>query len=206
MNLIERIWSKTTRGGPDECWPWNGDLGSKGHPQIGTCINGKKGTKSVRRLVWAHVTNSTPSKQRWVRTTCGNTICVNPKHLALRTVLDDPGRFWEHVDKGDGSGCWIWTGWKQKGYGLICIDRGTLVFAHRYSYELAHGPIEGHVPGDPERERVVMHTCDNPPCVNPAHLRLGTDKDNMQDMLAKGRAAWQKARASVPTGGEGEPR
>ena len=90
-------------------------------------------------------------------------------------------RFWRKVRKGPG--CWEWTGHRnEKGYGLIRVggkDEGSL-YAHRVSYELAKGPLgEG---------MCALHTCDNPPCVRPDHLFAGTQRDNIDDMVAKGRS------------------
>lgn len=82
------------------------------------------------------------------------------------------------------SGCWEWMhNLSHNGYGLFPIRTGkkTINFrAHRFSYELYKGPI-----GD---GLVVMHSCDNPKCVNPSHLSVGTVKDNYLDCLRKGRA------------------
>lgn len=78
--------------------------------------------------------------------------------------------------------CWIWTGTlAPNGYGRFQIGgKGSPhVGAHRFAYELEHGPIPEGL--------VVMHSCDNPACVNPAHLSVGTHKDNSQDMIRKGR-------------------
>ncbi|NDC95747.1 HNH endonuclease [bacterium] len=76
--------------------------------------------------------------------------------------------------------CWIWTGFRFPfGYGNFYIGKNKNISTHRYSYELHKGEI-------PEG-MVVMHTCDNPPCVNPEHLVLGTQGDNLRDMMAKGR-------------------
>ena len=87
-------------------------------------------------------------------------------------------RFWEKVDRtGD---CWLWTGCKIKdGYGRFGIRSYELELAHRVAWELTYGPI-------PEGKE-VCHTCDNPPCVNPAHLFLADHKMNMRDMVVKAR-------------------
>lgn len=100
----------------------------------------------------------------------------------------DPSElFWRKVDRlGPTSQhcpelgpCWIWTaGRNALGYGSFKFGPRRGQLAHRVSWELAHG-----APG----QLHVLHRCDNPPCVNPAHLFLGTHQDNMDDMYAKGR-------------------
>lgn len=88
-------------------------------------------------------------------------------------------RFWEKVDKsGD---CWIWTAYKSPaGYGSFGVRAGeSPQLAHRVSYRMTHGDI-------PEGMQ-VLHSCDNPPCVRPEHLSLGTGLDNVRDMFSKGR-------------------
>ena len=77
------------------------------------------------------------------------------------------------------SGCQEWTGaTARKGYGQIRVDHKT-VQTHRLAWELANGPIPDGM--------LVCHTCDNPPCCNVAHLWLGTNDENMADMVGKGR-------------------
>lgn len=85
-------------------------------------------------------------------------------------------RFWAKVKKTDD--CWVWTGNMAGKYGRFWSPPKT-VLAHRFSYQLAHGPF------DPKK--VVCHRCDNPVCVRPDHLFLGTHKDNTQDAIKKGR-------------------
>lgn len=87
--------------------------------------------------------------------------------------------FWPHVQKTDN--CWLWTGRKDgKGYGQLKV-RGRRTGAHRVSWEIHNGPI-------PEGLH-CLHKCDNPPCVNPEHLFIGTQDDNLKDMIRKGRSA-----------------
>ena len=83
--------------------------------------------------------------------------------------------------------CWEWTGGGRAGRGYGLIQEGgkgsRMLLTHRVSYEIHCGPIPSGL--------VVMHTCDNPACVNPGHLKLGTQADNAQDMITKGRHARQ---------------
>lgn len=78
------------------------------------------------------------------------------------------------------AGCWNWLGHKRQGYGFLWVD-GSHRRAHRVSWELHFGPI-------PEGQ-FVCHHCDVPSCVNPDHLFLGTQTDNLSDMRTKDRGA-----------------
>lgn len=93
-------------------------------------------------------------------------------------------RFWEKVDKRGPDECWLWTAsFKSGSYGSIRIGRRA-VRAHRVSYELANGPIPE---GDGAHGTCVLHRCDTPSCVNPAHLFLGSQADNIHDCESKSR-------------------
>lgn len=87
-------------------------------------------------------------------------------------------RFWSRVRKTDN--CWYWLGSTSMGYGQIRAY-GSYWKSHRFSY-LIH---KGEIP----KGLCVMHICDNKLCVNPEHLKVGTHKENSQDMVDKGRSA-----------------
>ncbi len=100
----------------------------------------------------------------------------------------DTGKFWARVDRsGD---CWVWQkGRNSGGYGVFSVRNTpeqyeltgrsfTQLVAHRVAVALSRPLMAGDY---------VMHTCDNPPCCNPEHLRIGTASDNMRDAVAKGR-------------------
>jgi hypothetical protein len=89
-------------------------------------------------------------------------------------------RFWDKVSIPPEDGCWTWNGATLgDGYGVIGHGKSKVVRAHRLSWEMAKGTIHDGM--------FVCHHCDNPPCVNPDHLFLGTALDNTRDMDNKGR-------------------
>lgn len=96
----------------------------------------------------------------------------------------DSNRFWSKVNKhGPRAGrlgrCWLWMGGcTQSGYGRFSIH-SRMHRAHRVAWELTNGPIPEGI--------CVLHRCDNPPCVRPSHLWLGTAADNQRDCVIKGR-------------------
>lgn len=100
------------------------------------------------------------------------------KYQPKRPRLSDVDRFWQYVQKGDG--CWLWTSNRHwKGYGQFSY-KGKPIYAHRLSWIITSGNIPDGL--------LVCHRCDNPSCVRPDHLFLGTPEDNTRDMYVKGRA------------------
>jgi hypothetical protein len=108
-------------------------------------------------------------------------------------MRDVTERFWQWVDTSSGD-CWTWTGGSTTGgYGKFWLN-GRTISAHRVSYVMHFGTIPDGL--------LVLHSCDNPPCVRPDHLSLGTYRDNARDSMAKGRF---RPPEPWPTCGNGHP-
>lgn len=106
---------------------------------------------------------------------------VGPRRAAIIS------RFWSHVNRAEAEACWSYCGYvSDRGYGVFGYTSGgrsVRVRAHRLAWELSRGEIPDGLS--------VLHRCDNPRCVNPSHLFLGSQKDNMHDAVRKGRKrAW----------------
>lgn len=162
------------KGGDDDCWFWKG-RSLRGSIRVS---NGK--TSTVARAAWELENGSIPKGFRLVHTCAGGSSCVNVRHLKLR---DESGGkealFWRKVVVVGLDDCWNWTGAiTTHGYGSF---NGLGGYAHRVAWQFKFGAIADNLH--------VLHKCDNRLCVNPNHLFLGTNRDNVYDKLRKGREA-----------------
>ena len=117
--------------------------------------------------------------------------------MSAHTPENFPHRFWVRVDKRGADECWPWIGvHDEKGRGKVHLrwesrepegkKRSVIRHASIVAWELTHGAIP--------QGQLVCHRCDNPPCCNPSHLFLGTQKENLRDCIRKGRFPRQKLR------------
>lgn len=131
-------------------------------------------------------------QEPWTCPKCGKGMvrAGSGTHLKWCGEMFDVEAFTARVQIGPESECWPFMGARVPagGYGRARLNT-RLIAAHRVAYMLAYGNIPEGLD--------VMHLCDNPPCCNPKHLRAATTLENMQDMIQKGRAAFQKQRRSA---------
>lgn len=192
MNTAEqRFWKKVEKSGG--CWNWTGTHLNFGY---GVFKVGGKWKAAHRFSYELHF--GAIATDLCVLHSCDNPQCVNPAHLRTgtraannaeraergrsisgRNSLSLTERFNKQVERTDS--CWIWRGSQgSSGYGVIHAH-GRLKAAHRVSYELHVGEIP--------KGMCILHSCDDPRCVNPDHLSLGTRADNCRDKVNKGRHA-----------------
>lgn len=112
---------------------------------------------------------------------------MNPAKL-----LEDPNRFWSKYALNATNGCWEWTSSLRNGYGVLRIKH-KFYYAHRISWFLTYGNMPE---GSGYHGTCVLHKCDNPKCINPTHLTLGSHLDNMRDMTAKSRLVSHKGESN----------
>jgi hypothetical protein len=208
--LEQRLLEKCVCDLQTRCWVWLGGKDRKGYGCIYTKERG--GAEAAHRVSYRLYLGAIATGLA-VCHRCDNPGCVNPQHLELGTprenmeqkitrgraggtgwgfrapipqtrsvivALTDEERFREgYVVRQDG--CWEWVRSRNEdGYGQITF-RGESTRAHRAAYEIHKGAVP--------QGRVVRHTCDNRACVNPDHLLLGSQQDNIQDMVRRGRRA-----------------
>lgn len=211
--IEERFWEKVDVKGPDDCWLWTASI----NPDCGYgAFNVGNGEILGSHVVSYVMHYGDYPPELCVLHTCRDVRCVNPRHLKLGTQvqsnrerMEKTGyrnkfvsryckkarrkrktpevRFWEKVEKSGEDECWEWIGgYSSDGYGGFTVD-GKSYGAHRYSYMITFGKIPEGL--------WVLHDCDNPRCVNPNHLKLGTPKDNSEDIVIRGRHRWVAPRA-----------
>jgi len=194
--LAERFWPKVERSGPDQCWLWLGAKSWNGYGRIKREGDRKAPQMGAHQAAYLLTHGAVPAGYV-VHHECGQRACVNPSHLravpqaeniqmmvlrgpSREPNLYEPGRppptpderFWSKVERRGADECWPWLGAKKAtGHGVFRFN-GKTVRAYRYSYELLVGPIPHGLQID--------HLCENPPCVNPAHLEPVTHHVNLE--------------------------
>lgn len=151
----------------NNCWIW-----LRAHNASDPIANIDGKNFSVKRILFKKK-YPLKSLDGYLKDSCGNRKCINPSHLINREDF-----FNSLIYKNPKNGCWEWQGMKKSGYGYFSINRKDLA-VHRIMYEKHKGKIPKGIN--------VCHFCDNPLCCNPDHLWIGSQSDNIKDMISKKR-------------------
>lgn len=178
-DLLNRINDRIDK---DNCWVWTGSYSVKNIP----VLKFKQKTVYPRRVLYELEYNITLNEH--LKSICKNKTCVNPEHQKLKStkyteISDfDALRFRKKITHSEKTSCQIWNGFRNPvGYGYFKFN-SRVVLSHRFSY-----CIENSLSLDEITNKVILHSCDNPSCVNPDHLFLGTQNDNIRDCVSKNR-------------------
>jgi len=169
LNSIEQRLIKYIKKQENGCWLWTG---TKNHSDGVLTINKK--TCSVKRILYGRFYPFKEIKPKEnLQSICKVPFCVNPEHQ-----LNKEDHFLSQIKKNENTECWEWTGFLKGGYGYIRVNRKDFA-VHRLMFERYKRPIPKNVN--------VCHSCDNTKCCNPEHLWLGTQQENIKDMINKKR-------------------
>ena len=149
------------------CWHWNG-----AHSGNSPVIGNEHGSRNVKNILYK-MKNPNSEIMGYIKFSCGNNRCINPDHLMNREEF-----FNSFIYKNTTTGCWEWQGETKEGYGYFFINKIDKA-VHRIMYEKYKGKIP--------HKKNVCHSCDNTICCNPEHLWLGSQADNVRDMIIKKR-------------------
>jgi len=172
--IKERFFSNIKK--QNDCLIWQGDIKSDGNGRFYHDYE----RQNINIIAWQIYYSEKP-KGRIIKF-CNKKLCIAKNHMGVNTNINDLERaFWSKVKKGSNDDCWEWIGNGDiNKYGTFyCFGANTQ--AHRFSYRITNGNFL--------KELCVLHKCDNPSCVNPNHLFLGSHNDNVQDKVEKNRQA-----------------
>lgn len=182
QETMEEKLKRLSKLDPDTgCRIWTGTRSGR----YGLIYIPTKGQRSAHVVAWECV-HGLHLEGHEIRHTCENKLCVNVRHLVLFKVSaaeDDIKWQLERLKRriiiNPKTGCWEWQGSKNSSeYGNIYVGKRHFK-AHRLMWKCVYGDTQG---------LQVLHKCDNPSCVRPSHLFLGTQAENMRDKVLKGRA------------------